>query len=626
MEGYEPRPQQTALAEAVEKALKDRTHLLAEAGTGTGKSFATLIPAILSGQRVIISTATKALQDQLAFKDLPFLHKNLGVKFSSTILKGRSNYLCLNRLGFSDVSDQIRRAVLNVVHQRAKARDVTFTGERDQLPEMDYREWMEIQSDSDECGDCQADSCFAQRARETARMSQIVVVNHALYMTELMVKDKSDGFAQFLGPHSFVVFDEAHNIEDYAANALSDQINIRGIENTMGEVVNVVGSYDRNQTSRSRDLTAAVLTPAKELWDTFKPGRLRSNDILDNADLYVDLTNALHDLAEWVKEQGWPLSAKASAPTEKRRKASARRKVNNLHKVMQKVVTEDFATTLRFIEERETRKRGEKRLDLKYGPIDVSSELRRLLFGDTGVTAVLVSATLATNGKFDYIAGRLGVDHFDELDVGTPFDYQTQACFYVPDDLPDPRDDAWSSLSVQRMRDLLKMSDGRALLLFTSIKEMRSAYDTISALVPYNCLVQYSEPNKVLAEKFREDTHSILFATKSFMEGVDFQGDTLSLVIVNKCPFPVPSEPITEARIENIEAKGGNSFFDYMVPVMTLTLKQAVGRLIRNKTDRGVYAILDTRILKKGYGKGIIKSLPDAPLTSDLGVVEAMYS
>lgn len=635
--GYESRPQQQALAAAVEEAIVEGRHLLAEAGTGTGKSLGYLIPAILSGKRVIVSTATKALQDQIALKDLPFLQDNLGVQFWATILKGRGNYVCFNRVQDSErLDDQVRARVLSVLENQptpAYPNDLFqpefdgFSGERDQFGiEIGWADWYEIASEADDCKDCGWE-CYAYRAREKAKVANIVVVNHALYMTDLMVKEVSDGFASFLGPHEVVVFDEAHEIEEYASSSLGRELKLRGIEFLMREINNFHGNYDRQRIGEADRLASAIQSAARRLWDTLEPGRIRQNDVLDREDEFVALNNAFVAMYEFMAEK-WPATTRRSDSLMNKRGSKIRRKVESMGETILKIIMDPFADTVRWVEEERTPRSNEKITVLKYAPIDVGPYLRRMLFGGhVGITAILTSATLKTNGGFGYIAGRLGIDEYDDLDVGTPFDYPNQAKLYIPTDLPDPAQEraAWSNLSVSRMRELLTASDGRALLLFTSYAEMRNAYDSISPLIPHTCMMQGQDDNKVLAERFKEDIHSVLFATRSFMTGFDVQGESLSLVVVNKMPFPVPTEALTEARTEAIEARGGNSFRDYSIPVMTLVLKQAFGRLIRHRNDRGVVAILDPRLVKKGYGKAIVKVLPDAELVHDMEAVREMF-
>lgn len=631
--GYEARSHQVALAEAIEKSLESGTHLLGQAGTGTGKSFAHLIPAILSGKRTIVSTATKALQDQLASKDLPWLHEHLGIDFTFAILKGRSNYVCLNRVIEADIDQSTKDTIISVIQDKGGDlalgldADEGFTGEQDQFGiQIDWRDWSQVSSDSDECKECGFE-CFAYRARQRALDSHIVVVNHALYLTELLVKDVTDGNVSFLGPHAIFVADEFHEFEEYASSSLGGQLRHRGITNLMRQVENVTLQYDQERSRQVGQLTSEVEKAADDLWNTLEDGRITSTKLIDHADQFVGLTNALIDLEEFLGEK-WP---KTTMETSKKKGARARRLVASMVDTMVTVVQSSFNDYVRWVETETTRRTRETSKVLNYAPIEVGPYLRRLLFDEeNGVTVIGVSATLTVNNKFDYIAGRLGLDHYDSIDVGTPFDFQEQARFYIPTDLPHPSKEkvAWSSGSINRMRELIKRSGGGALLLFTSYKEMQTAYELLAPELPYTTMIQgqNGESNQKLAEKFRADKDSVLFGTNSFMTGVDIQGDSLRLLIVNKMPFPVPNDPLIEARCEIIENRGGNAFFDYSIPVMTLTLTQAVGRLIRSKTDRGVFAILDPRLDSMPYGRKVVSSLPDAPVINSLEAVEEMFS
>jgi ATP-dependent DNA helicase DinG len=623
--GYESRPQQQALAAAVEDAIANRTHLLAEAGCGTGKSLGYIIPAILSGKRVIVSTATKALQDQVANKDVPFLAEHLGAPFTFALLKGRSNYLCINKVATADPADvPALPRILALIEEVAG--DPDFHGEREHLGfEVSDMEWMRIAADTEDCQafGCKDNlACYAQRAKERAKAADLVVVNHALYLTDLMVLEMTGGAASLIGEHDVVIFDEAHEVEEYAANSLGSTFKEGGVRGLVTEVRNFGRRMVPAHQAHLDEVTAEVLTAMAALWEILEPGRIRQATLLEAGDEFVGFANALADLSDALMDSTLLEEVPtADLPRAKARRERLYRRAMSTTRRFHQVVTASFEDLVRWVE-----KSGDKTI-LKTAPVNVAPYLRDNLFGRGDVTAILASATLSVSGKFDYIAGRLGIDSFTSIDVGTPFDYATQAVLYVPTHLPDPGKEraAWSNMAVTEMMDLIKASQGRALVLFTSVSEMRTAYDTLSSRLPYRCLMQGQGSNKALAEAFKEDTSSVLFATRSFMTGVDFQGDTCSLVIVNKMPFPVPTEPLTEARCEAIERAGGNSFAGYTVPVMTLVLKQAFGRLIRHREDTGVVAILDPRLQSKSYGKGIVRSLPEAPLVTDFAGIESFY-
>lgn len=633
--GYTERPQQIRLATAVERALGEGQHFLGEAGCGTGKSLGYLIPAIVSGKRVVVSTATKALQDQIAGKDLPFLAEHLGVPFTYALLKGRSNYACVAKMNDADAQAEAPVLVKMLGISQNRGDDPTFLGERDDF-DVEDSEWRKATTSSEECPgkrDCPfASSCFAEKAKERAKAADVVVVNHALYLTDLRLRTETDGLASMLDAHDAVIFDEAHEIEEYAGTVFGSSFTEAGVRNLLGECRNFARRYLRDTEAEATigAAIAGVETAMAALWMVLKPGTIREATLLEAADQFVDFTNALGDLNDAIKSRTL-LEEVATVDLDK-----ARDKKNRLQKKtraqfdrFQVIVTGAFTDYVRWVEE-ETLRRGDKRRVIKVAPVSVAEILKRDLFEneEEDVTAILTSATLSVGGKFDYIASRLGVSDFSSDDVGTPFDYATQSALYVPKDLPDPgkEREAWASMAVFEMGELVKASQGRALLLFTSTKAMREAYETLSTRLPYTCLMQGQAPNKVLAERFAAETSSVLFATRSFMTGFDAQGETLSLVVIDKLPFPVPTEPLTEARCNLIKEQGGSDFSGYTIPVMTLVLKQAFGRLIRHRDDRGVVAILDPRLETKGYGRGILHSLPPAQRLSSLDAVKATFA
>lgn len=609
--GYERRTQQEALASAIEKAIANGTHLLAEAGTGTGKSLGYLIPAVLSGRRVVIATATKALQDQLWQKDIPFLQEHL-TSFSAALLKGRSNYLCVNRFLSTDPSEiPSYQAIHGVIFRENGELNTDIAGERTDFPEMENWEWMKVAGSPDDCrayGCNDNYQCYAQVAKAKAAASMVVVVNHAFYMTDLYIGEVTGGAVSLLGPHDILIVDEAHELEEYATSSLSTTFREVGMRQLSSEVMNLSHRY--NLGIDTRELDRAV----GELWAVLSEGRIGPDKMLEMGDQVVAVANALIDLKE---------SLKATRLTDEGGKDKARvsNRLRSMTDRFVEFVQAPFNEVVRYVEVE--RKQRQTQLVIKAVPISVAKYLREHLFGSGHPTSILVSATMKTGDSMDYIAGRLGIDEYDTLDVGTPFDYSTQALTYIPESLPDPGKEraAWSAMAQTEIYDLLRASEGRAFVLFTSYREMEDAFEVLQGRLPYEMFMQGQAPNQVLVEKFKATPNSVLFGTRSFMTGVDIPGDDLKLVIINKLPFPVPTEPVTEARCEVIEANGGSPFGHYTIPVMTLILKQAYGRLIRTKTDTGVVAILDPRLLTKGYGKGILRSLPDAPVVTEFAGV-----
>jgi ATP-dependent DNA helicase DinG len=629
---YESRPQQSALAVAIEESMASGQHLIGQAGCGCGKSFAYLINAVIAatqGKRTIVSTATKALQDQIANGDLPFLHANLGVDFSFEILKGRSNYLCLNKA-------QIAEGVTDIARILKAAEAEGFNGEREGLGfVVSDADWIKVAADTDDCqslGCKDAGGCFAQIARERAKLADIVVVNHALYFTDLMVKLATDGGASLLDEHDIVVFDEAHEIEEYASGVLGSQFKQAGLRFMVSEIRNWAHRVQGEQADAAFEAARSMLDAADVLWSKLEVGRIRQATLADAEEEWVALALGLQATHAAISAVDLEMVEGTEVAKLKKQKQRLQRRVLSASAKFADLIVADFADLVRWVEE-ESDKRGEKHLVIKSAPINVGRFLNEWLFAPEeakGPTAILVSATILVDGSADYIASRLGVTGHRVIDVGTPFDYGKQSRLYIPINLPDPtpaNKTAWTSLAIQQIADLVKASNGRALLLFTSTAMMRDAFAMLEARLPYTCLMQgRGKTNKELAAEFAADTHSVLFATRSFFTGVDFQGEACSLVVMDKLPFPVPTEPVTEARCEAIDARGGSSFGEYTIPVMSLVLQQGFGRLIRHRNDTGVVAILDPRLLSKGYGKKILRSLPDAPIVKTIGEVESSFA
>lgn len=644
--GYESRPPQQILARHIEQVFAnpanfvaykgpeetywdwerpDISHLLGQAGCGTGKSLAYLIPALLSGRRVIVSVTTKALQDQIVSNDLPFLSEHLGVDFKWALLKGRSNYLCTNRLKVTNEQDapvEILRAVWEATQ------NPDFSGLREDIPvDIPARTWALIASESDDCSasKCKPEECYAEKARQHSANADVVIANHALFFSDLKIKTL--GMPGMLNEYDLVIFDEAHSIEEVAGNVLGSNLS-EGTFTSLSAQVRRWGAESADDEGQALVQPLADLNRAAEvLFDRLSPGRLRTGGL----NLLVDEFAAMYDGVDGVL--GALQSATYEHANDPQRAAKRRfrliRQCHSLTERLAEIVGAPADEVVRWVEE-ERRKSGEQVKVLKTAPILVAPFLRRHLF--TKTPTVLVSATLAVKGKMDYIAGRLGIDPgYDAVDVGTPFDFAEQGRIYVPLRIPAPQGQdtgAWQAATLIEMHRLVTASRGRALILFTSVRHMRESFEGLQRMggnLEYRMQGERGASNGDLVDwlKAHDDLGPgrVLLATKSFFTGIDVPGEALSLVIITKMPFPVPTEPLTEARCDAIKARGGSDFAEYTIPVMSLELQQGVGRLIRHRGDKGVAAILDPRLGTKSYGKQILRDLP--PMKQQFSLQEA---
>ena len=609
---YEFRAAQLEMAEEVESSLENRRHLIAEAGTGTGKTLAYLVPVILSGRRVVISTGTKNLQEQLFFKDIPFL-KKLFPKISATLMKGRQNYLC--RQKFYDIGEQPVLAGLDeveLIQQIRRWEPKTETGDRAELRDMpDSGElWPRIDARREACTGQKCEQfkrCFITLMHQRAQESDLLIVNHHLFFADLALRQTEA--TSLLPDYHAVVFDEAHEIEDVATRYFGLQVSNYRIEEL---------ARDTEAMAKQRDLAIAELFTAvgglrhrAELFFDLFPhteGRCtfdnRANFLEVNREAYSALSNALVRLESELLR----VPERPEEITQLARRAAELRKDGE-------VVLESKDRNLVFWWER--RGRG---LFLEASPIDVSSILREKLFEKTDCV-VLTSATLAVRESFDFLKSRLGVRSARERIFPSHFDFQRQCLLYTPTHLPDPREPDFTRQASEEILEVLKASQGRAFVLFTSHQQMREVYDRVRRRLRYPMLVQGKAPRNELLEKFRSTPNAVLFATSSFWQGVDVQGPQLSAVIIDRLPFAVPTDPVVASRIRQINEDGGNAFGDYQIPQAVIALKQGFGRLIRSETDRGVLVILDHRLVRKAYGKVFLESLPPYGRTHHLNDV-----
>jgi ATP-dependent DNA helicase DinG len=626
---FEYRPEQQAMAAAIAETLEEERHLVVEAGTGVGKSLAYLIPATLFAleqkKKAIISTHTINLQEQLVHKDIPIVKKILPVEFEAALMKGRQNYLCPRRLARAV---QNANDLFNTTEQAELARladwaRTTTDGTLSDLPlEPDAKVWTQVCSEAHLCTakTCgQNPLCFFQQARKRLLAADVVVINHTLLFMLLgspqEQEDREDGY---LFPNDFIIFDEAHTIEQVASRQIGIGISQYGLRATIQRLYNARSKKGLFTVTRE----AAGVTLAASLGEecdrffaaidqraNFKKGReyrVREADFVED-----QITGRLAGLQARIIE----VVRKTEDEFLKSELQELGRRIGEAREGISIFLQQSAREYVYWIER--TGKAAQN-ITLNAAPIDVAPVLRRMLFRD-GCTSVMTSATLAV-GRPDllYFRRRIGADEAEPLQLGSPFDFQKQMKLFVVRKMPDPRDESYGAALAEWVARFVEDTDGRAFVLFTSYRAMQqlaAEMEPFFVRQKMNLLVQgKGAPRSQLLDQFKNTPRSVLFGTDSFWMGVDVPGDALSNVIITRLPFAVPDHPLTEAKLELIQARGGDAFTEYSLPEAILKLRQGVGRLIRTKSDRGIIVILDNRIVTKTYGRAFLKALPECPL------------
>ena len=634
LDGFEARPAQLEMAAAVADVLTDGGTLLAEAGTGTGKTLAYLVPAILSRERVLISTGTKNLQEQIFFKDLPVLKDTLGIPFTAAYMKGRGNYLCLHRFAALKDGPAIRSRddamAIDTIDEWSKHTETGDRAEMEDLPE-DFALWPEIAATSENCigADCPRFSdCHVTKMRQRAAEADVVIVNHHLLCADAAVRQSA--FGEVIPSCRYAIVDEAHQLEDIATQYFGIAVSNYRTDDYARDVERAISAKqipDRDVCDTLRDDIDNVRDGARVFFATLQMLRFEPRDGAGAPRFGAEsrsrvtaavLERVLPDAGVLIRALEAAEATIALAKDLPEDVIALGRRAADLKRDVQFLTRADDPGHVYYLD---IRGRG---VFLRASPIDVSDIIREMLL-DRMTATVLTSATLSVDGRFDYVRGRLGVRDAHETRLRSEFDYTRQAILYLPRKMPDPRSPQFVGAAGREVIEILKRTRGRAFVLFTSYANLRQVHQLAAAELSYPILVQGSAPRSALLREFKATPHAVLFATSSFWHGVDVVGESLSCVIIDKLPFASPGDPITSARIEAINAGGGNAFGEYQIPLAILALQQGLGRLIRHRTDRGVLAVLDPRLRTMGYGRRFLASLPPAPITHDLAALDKFF-
>lgn len=621
--GYQVRDNQLALCDAMDEAIEKGEVLAAEAGTGIGKTFAYLVPALLSGKKVIVSTGTRHLQDQLFHTDLPRVTKALAVQSTAALLKGRSNYLCLHRLQIAPHLGFVNRETRSVLTEIDEWSKSTGSGDISELTTVaeDSYVWPMVTSTADNClgSECDSwDDCFIAKARKQAQAADVVVINHHLLLADMTLKN--EGFAELLPEADAFIIDEAHQLYDVAARFFGNTVSSRQLigltKDIIAEQVNDASDmaelrdYAEELEKSARDLRITLGdTGLREAWLNIQNKPVVNRSIESLISTLKDLLVVLETAAERGRgleqcyERGQTILARLKM-------FQASRSENDDDAENQSVLWYETYT---------------KSFMLHATPIDVASIFQQHT-NHFANAWLFTSATLQVNQKFNHFAENIGLENYKSGVWDSPFDYQKQSLLFLPENLPQPSEPAFTKELMKAAIPVLIASEGRAFVLFTSYSAMHRAHDYLKQMLPFELLVQGDLPKHQLLEKFRQTDNAVLLGTSSFWEGVDVRGESLSCVIIDKLPFASPGDPVMQARIDAIKRNGGQPFMEFQVPQAVITLKQGVGRLIRDVNDSGVVMLGDPRLKQKSYGRIFLNSLPSMPVTTDVKDVERFFN
>ena len=618
LEGFEFRPSQMQMSLLIEEALQKKIPAIVEAGTGTGKTFGYLIPVILSGKKTVISTGTKNLQEQIYAKDIPLLRRATSLNIDAMIMKGRKNYLCLFRYHQYFSQQSLLKTGMEETRKKIDAwLKRTEFADREELSWMADADmlWDSISSTSDQClgtGCMFIDDCFLSKLRSKAAKSRIIIVNHHLFFADMKVK--KGGFGEIIPRFQVALFDEAHNIEEIATSFLGESLSTNQLMELARDLEKGFKKRRGFNKSGLKKAIFALRSGSEHISNLFAD--YKDKDRLDENTLSGIMQGPARNISQALRNIQEKVSIEEIDDTADQA-ISAR--AGELDKLLKEVLTIRDDGWLNWYEKRK------KSLVLYHSPLDISGPMNDLLY-KKAQTVLFTSATLSTNGNFDYIRSRLGLrDEVIESIYPSHFDFKKQAIMYIPKDLPRPDTRDFGPAVAERICDILKKTEGRALVLFTSYHNLNIVYQIIKDHIPYTIFRQGDAPRSVLLEEFKKDIHSVLLATGSFWQGVDVPGETLSCLIIDKLPFASPDEPLVGARIRIISEREGNPFMEYQVPSAIISLKQGLGRLIRKTTDRGILSVLDVRIKSTRYGRFFLESLPDIPISHDIKDISRFF-